>query len=247
MVSVCLASYNGEKFIREQITSILPQLGQNDELIISDDGSTDSTIDIIRSIEDKRIKLIHGGFHNFRLNFENALLHSKGEYIFLSDQDDVWINGKYSRCLEMLQTYDLVVTDSIVTDENLNVIEPSFFDYYHCGKGIVKNIMRSTYFGSCMAFRRSLLERALPIPRTIELAHDIWIGLVAEMTGSVHFLKEPYLLYRRHNGTFSVPTNNLLTRSRRSMAVKIRGRMIVLYHVVKYYIAYRKSYFVKKR
>ena len=90
MISVCMATYNGEKYIQEQIDSILCQLSKDDELVISDDHSTDATCDIIKSYNDRRIKLFlnelaKGVTHNF----ENALLHSKGDIIFLADQDDV--------------------------------------------------------------------------------------------------------------------------------------------------------------
>lgn len=240
MVSVCLASYNGERFILQQINSILSEIRSGDELVISDDGSTDGTIEIIRSINDSRIKLIYGNFHDFRLNFENAMKHARGEYIFLADQDDIWLEGKYRHCLSLLQTYDLVVTDSIMTDENLNTIEPSFFKYYNCGKGIIKNMLRSTYFGSCMAFRSSLLRWTLPLPRTVEIGHDLWTGMVAEITGSVFFSPQPYLLYRRHGNTICTTSQNYHIKSNRNLWMKIRGRLIMAYYVLQFYINYKR-------
>ena len=102
MISVCMASYNGEKYIKEQIDSILKQLSDEDELVISDDGSTDNTLSVIQSIHDKRIKLIHNqGEHGYSRNFENALKNSKGDYIFLSDQDDVWKDNKVETILPL--------------------------------------------------------------------------------------------------------------------------------------------------
>ena len=94
IVSVCMATYNGEKYIREQIDSILPQLSDSDELVISDDGSSDSTIDIIQGYNDRRIRLYHNTRHGVTWNFENALRQSRGDVIFLADQDDVWKPGK---------------------------------------------------------------------------------------------------------------------------------------------------------
>ena len=91
MNSVCIATYNGEKFIEEQIRSILLQLDSHDEIVISDDHSTDKTIQIIKSINDDRIKIIYNknnkGYTN---NFENAISKASGDFIYLSDQDDVW-------------------------------------------------------------------------------------------------------------------------------------------------------------
>lgn len=89
MISVCMATYNGTKYIQEQINSILSQFGENDELVISDDGSKDDTCSIISSYQDSLIKLLFNkGKHGFIGNFENALSQCKGDYIFLSDQDD---------------------------------------------------------------------------------------------------------------------------------------------------------------
>ena len=89
-ISVAMATYNGEKYIKKQIESILINLNKDDELIISDDGSKDKTLDIIKSIKDKRIKIISGPKQGVIKNFENALNNCTGEYIFLSDQDDIW-------------------------------------------------------------------------------------------------------------------------------------------------------------
>ena len=97
-ISVCLASYNGEKFIFDQISSIISQLAEKDELIISDDSSTDTTLSIIKGFNDHRIKLFPGNtFYNPVYNFENALKQSAGEVIVLSDQDDIWLENKLPR------------------------------------------------------------------------------------------------------------------------------------------------------
>ena len=117
MISVCVATYNGEKFIREQIESILCQLSSDDEIIVSDDGSTDGTIVIINCIGDKRIRIIEGPRkHSPTFNFENALKEAKGDYIFLADQDDVWKTNKVEVCMKWLQKYDCVVSDAEVTE-----------------------------------------------------------------------------------------------------------------------------------
>ena len=118
MITVCIATFNGEKYIREQLNSILFQLSLQDEVIVSDDGSTDNTISIIKSFNDKRIKIIDGVHrHSPTLNFENALKEAKGDYIFLADQDDVWKDDKVKICLKWLQHYDCIISDAEVTDE----------------------------------------------------------------------------------------------------------------------------------
>lgn len=235
MNSVCVATYNGERYIEAQLRSILAQIAESDEVIVSDDGSTDGTLEIIGSIGDKRIRVVHSTAHYFRDNFANALRHAKGEIIFLSDQDDVWLDGKYDRCIAELKNVDLVCTNAKETDKDLNVINEDFFSVYHSGTGILKNSLNNTYYGACMAFRRKVLNEALPFPETHEIGHDVWLGLVAEMTGTVRFIDTPYLLYRRHAGTVT-NTNHLLTRSNRPLWRKLWSRIIMLYYVCKFKI-----------
>ena len=239
MNSVCVATYNGEKYIAEQLRSILAQLPPEDEVIVSDDGSTDQTLAVIETLNDPRIRMVHNGTHYFRDNFENALRQAKGDIIFLSDQDDVWLPGKYERCLKELQDTDLVCTNSRLTDANLNVVVEDFFSIYHSGPGVFKNSINNTYYGACMAFHRSLLQYAMPFPQTHEIGHDIWLGLVAEMTGKVRFIDTPYLLYRRHELT-ATSTQSLWNRSRRPLWKKLWSRAVVLYHVCKF-----KRYYAK--
>jgi glycosyltransferase involved in cell wall biosynthesis len=234
MNSVCMASYNGEEFITEQVESILKQLNPEDELIISDDTSTDDTINIIKRFKDKRIKLLtNNSFRNPITNFQNALRHASGDFIFLSDQDDIWLDGKYIQMIELLNTYNLVISDSMIVDEQLNVLHPSFFKYFNSGKGIIKNMIKSSYYGSCMAFDKKVLSAALPFPDTKEIGHDLWIGIVAEMVGNVYFYPVPLLLYRRHSATFT-PLN--VGKSNRTKGQMLMGRIIMIKEVVKFFV-----------
>jgi glycosyltransferase involved in cell wall biosynthesis len=234
MVSVCMATYNGEKYIQAQLNSILSQLEPDDEVVVSDDSSSDRTVEILKSIPDRRVRLFTGNtFRDPIKNFQNCLKLAKGSYIFLSDQDDVWLPGKYDKMMALLQEYDLVISDSVIVDEQLKEIAPSFFDFFGSGKGIIKNMARSAYYGSCMAFNRALLERSLPFPNTQEIGHDLWIGLVGEMTGKVLFYKEPLLLYRRHASAF---THTGLSKSKRNLFQKARGRFIMLKEVSRFLV-----------
>lgn len=241
MNSVCIATYNGEKYIAQQLQSILGQIAEEDEVIISDDCSTDNTLKIIDEFKDKRIHIVHNNTHYFRDNFANALIQAKGDIVFLSDQDDVWLSGKYKRCIDELLQVDLVCTNSCIGDENLNIIHNNFFSVYHSGKGILKNSLNNTYYGACLAFRRSLLDKALPFPPTHEIGHDIWLGLVAEMTGNVKFIDTPYIIYRRHKDTVT-STNSIWTRSSRPLYKKLWNRVVVLFYVIAFYIRNGKQF-----
>lgn len=240
-VSVCLASYNGEEFILEQINSILQQIGELDEIIVSDDGSTDGTISIIRNLNDSRIKIVmNEGEKGYTPNFQNALREAVGDIIFISDQDDVWLPGKYDAVLENLRNYDLIVTNSMVTDEKLNVTNNSFFTIYNSGTGIFKNLICSTYYGCCMAFNRKVLDYSMPFPKNHEVAIDLWLGLVAEVVGKVKFVEKPYLLYRRSSNTVT-QLGSLLSRSDRPFHMKIYKRAITLLAVLKLLVKYQIS------
>ncbi|MEE6678208.1 glycosyltransferase family 2 protein [Limosilactobacillus fermentum] len=205
-VSVALASYNGMQHIGEQITTILNNLSSYDELVISDDGSTDETIEIIKSFQskDKRIKLFYGNGKGVKHNFSTALSNCRGQYIFLCDQDDVWFENKVSVLIEYLDKHDLVVHDCIVTDEDPNdVIYNSYFTYKKSGPGVIKNIIQNTYIGCCMAFSRELLKKILPIPERIAM-HDQWIGILNDVYfKNTLFLNQPLIYYRRSGNNVS--------------------------------------------
>lgn len=205
-VSVAMATYNGSDFIEEQISSILSNLGPEDELIISDDGSTDGTLKILKEFEkkDSRIRLVMGPQKGVIKNFENALHYCTGKYIFLSDQDDVWTFDKRKTIVGYFQKKDVlaVVHDATVVDEKNNVIMDSWFKHRNSSNGFFRNIIKNRYLGCCMAFDRKLLEYALPIPDDIEM-HDWWLGLCAELYGKTMFVPEKLLQYRRHSKNVS--------------------------------------------
>ena len=204
MISVCIATYNGERYIRQQIESIVCQLNVDDEIIVSDDGSTDGTLDIVKGIGDKRIKIIEGpGRKSPILNFECALKASKGDFIFLSDQDDVWKPNKVEICMKWLKTYHCVVSDAEVTDNRLKPLYPSLYTIMQVRQGRIYNtIWKNGYTGCCMAFRRNVLEASLPFPKDIPM-HDIWIGNVAAYKYNVIFIPDRLIHFRRHENTIS--------------------------------------------
>jgi glycosyltransferase involved in cell wall biosynthesis len=206
VISVCLASFNGQKYIKEQIDSILVQLSYDDELIVSDDGSTDNTFSIIANYNDARIKVFHNENKKGVVgNFENALKHAQGDYIFLSDQDDVWLKDKVTVCLDHLNTVDLVNADCKIVDSELNLLEDSFFISNNSKNGILNTLRHNAYMGCCMAFNRKILSKILPFPKDIPL-HDLWIGFVCDLFYKSLLLSVPLILYRRHSLNVSKTT-----------------------------------------
>lgn len=235
MISVCIATYNGERFIREQIDSILRQLSSDDEIIVSDDGSTDNTISIINGIGDKRIKVIEGPRkHSPILNFECALKASKGDCIFLSDQDDVWKHNKVEVLMKLLQEYDCILSDAEVTDSNLNPLYPSLYAIMQVRPGRIYNtIWKNGYTGCCMAFRRNVLEASLPFPKDIPM-HDIWIGNVAAYKYKVKFIPDKLIYFRRHEDTMSCNGKG----SKFSLWQQIKFRWSIIKNIANLYIKF---------
>jgi len=229
MISVCMATYNGEKYIAEQIQSILLQLGEHDELIISDDGSTDRTLEILENFSDKRIKVFNHDRQNVKIpfylrfpatnkfyfitkNFENALKNAKGDYIFLSDQDDIWQPNKIETMLKFLDKDRLVICDAWVVNDEMEK-QYRLSDYITYKKGFWRNIARkSSYWGCLFAFTKNVKNFVLPIPKNI-LTHDFWLGLLSELKFSSIYVSEPLVLYRRHSNVAS----SVDIRKRRSL------------------------------
>jgi len=204
-ISVCMATYNGEKYIRAQVDSILKQLSPQDELIVSDDHSTDKTIEIVNNIQDKRIVIIYNKLEKgYSGNFENAIINATGDIIFLSDQDDVWLDDKVNEMTHRMNDAQMVVCNAQFVDKDLNPMDGTYFGLRGGKQGLIYNLYKSRYLGSCMAFRRELLVKLLPFPSRRDLCpHDLWITLIAEMYFKVKIINKSLMLYRRHDNNVS--------------------------------------------
>ncbi len=234
MISVCMATHNGEKYIREQLDSILPQLSIDDELIISDDGSTDNTLNIIEQYNDPRIKLSKfiqpykytDSFATHRYaskNFENALSKAKGEYIFLCDQDDVWMPNKVSTCVNALRHSILIKHNGNMINEigeSINMESSKT----PMSKQLIYNIINLKLPGSHIAFRRELLNIALPFPKQL-ISHDAWLGCLASYIGECVSLNKPLIRYRIHISNVSVHKHN-------SLPMKISYRIGLFFQII---------------
>lgn len=214
MISVVLAAYKGEKYICAQIGSILGQLGENDELIVSDDFPKGKTKDAVfeRFGDDSRIVYLEGPSKGVIENFEFAISRARGEYIFLCDQDDVWLDGKVQTVVKKLKNgADLVLHNALIVDGKLHKTGETAFEINRTKKGFIRNIIKNSYQGCCMAFRSELKKYILPFPKKIPM-HDQWIGLMAEKHGNVVFIDEPLILYRRHGGNVTGNGSGFITK-----------------------------------
>ena len=207
-ISVAMPTYNGAAYLKDQLDSIISQLTSEDEIIISDDGSTDDTLQILRTYEggEVSVRIIDGPRTGIKKNVENALAHCTGDYIFLADQDDIWFPDKVNCVMECFsdKKVNLVIHDAVVFAEDpQKPFMDSFFAFRKAKAGICKNIWRNSYIGCCMAFRSSLTKKALPIPDAIEM-HDQWIGILNDYYyKKSYFLRKPLLYYRTHGGNNS--------------------------------------------
>jgi glycosyltransferase involved in cell wall biosynthesis len=207
-ISVCIATYNGSKYIRRQLDTILQQLPGDYEVIISDDSSTDNTLDIVKSYNNSHIIILpNQKFRNPIYNFENALKHASGDVIFLSDQDDIWQPTKVEKALAALNNCDIVLSDCSIIDAEGKVIEESFFKINGSGRGFFKNLWKNSYLGCCLAFRKDVLKKATPFPKDIPM-HDWWLGIISETFYRITIINEQLISYRRH-GVNATPTGEV--------------------------------------
>ena len=200
-ISVCMATYNGSRYIHEQISSILIQLKSYDELIVTDDLSKDNTVAIVKAFLDSRITLVQNDRHLGVVGtFERAIRAASGDIIFLSDQDDVWYGDKVDNVLGVFKespNVTLVVSDVEIINDSGDPIDEYRGIRGEFRGGIIDTLIRNRYQGCAMAFRKTLVEIALPFPSGIPM-HDSWIGLVNGIAGDVKFLNKSLVRYRRH-------------------------------------------------
>lgn len=196
-----MATYNGSKYLEPQLRSILDQLGPEDELIVVDDASRDDTIRVINEQSDSRTR-ISANPQNLGVvrTFEKALSMSRGEIVFLADQDDVWYPHKVSsflKCFDAHPEATLILSDARIVDGEGNPIKESWASNKNFTPSVAANLWRNRYVGCAMAFRSEMLQDCLPFPDDIPM-HDMWIGCINQLCGSVILIEEPLMDYRKH-------------------------------------------------
>jgi glycosyltransferase involved in cell wall biosynthesis len=214
-IDILLATYNGGRYLSEQIQSLLDQTYTRWRLIIRDDGSTDDTLSVIHLFKERypeKIKHIEDGEVNLGAcrNFARLLEHADAEYTMFCDQDDVWLPWKIALTLEkmneLVAKYGndvplLVYTDMKVVDENLSVISKSFWKNQafnpKIGKSLGRFLVSNVATGCTVMINKKLRELAVPMPPEA-MMHDWWVGLISVALGKNDYVPEPTMLYRQH-------------------------------------------------
>lgn len=230
MVSVALPVYNGAMYLKPQLDSILAQLKPDDELVVAYQASTDRSLEILEQYQkmDARVKVYQNDKTGVTANFDLALSKCQGDCIFISDQDDVWMEGKRDRCVEALQKSgaELVIHNALHTNDALEPQKETFFEIYPIGPGRWKNIKKPRMSGCCMAMTQEMRERVLPIPEIH--GYDQWIAVLAEWSGAVTYLDDVLLLHRLHGDNVTTGTRKLgvILRCRAKLMVSLVMRLI---------------------
>lgn len=214
-ISVAICTYNGEKHLREQLDSILTQTLKVDEIIVCDDRSTDKTVEILNDYKEKYpfIFQIHQNASTLKSvkNFEKAICLCTGDFIFLSDQDDKWVNEKVEEYIMYFNSNPNITTLSsngyCIDDESMIKEKyalwdiPKFleeenipYDYFK----LISQIL-NVATGASMAFKKEILLDILPFPNVNKFHHDEWISLISSFQGQYKLLDKKYFYYRLHD------------------------------------------------
>lgn len=210
-ISILISTFNGKKYIKEQLDSIFNQTYKNIEIIVRDDGSSDNTIEILKSYNIKPIdtKINLGAMGSFEELLKYALQNSNSDYFMFCDQDDVWDTKKVEKTLAKMEEMEkefgniplLVHTDLEVVDEKLNTINSSFMNFQKINPRISKFhnlLIQNTITGCTVMINRKLAEKSLPMSKDV-IMHDWWIGLVASKFGKIGYIDKATIKYRQHS------------------------------------------------
>ncbi len=211
MVTVLLAVYNGEKYLKQQLDSILNQTVTDIKILIRDDGSSDASPKIIDEYcelhPQKIAKLVGASTGSAKQNFAELLKYADSDYIMFCDQDDIWLPEKIEKTLKVIKNAEknnlpvLVHTDLKVVDGDLNVISNSFFEFQKLTQNNItlpKLLVQNYVTGCTVMINHALAKLCGEIPCEC-IMHDWWLALVANLFGEIVCLNEPTMLYRQHS------------------------------------------------
>ncbi len=222
-VSVALAAFNGERFLKEQLDSIAVGLLPTDELIISVDPSTDNTLQIAEEFSREKlfaIKVVVGPGNGVIKNFEHAISYTTGDIVALCDQDDIWHPDKIAEIRSSFLQDKIIMHshDGDIVDENLNIID-SIYNQYGCDTGLFKNVIKNSYIGCTLSFNGDFLRNSLPLPNIP--MHDWYLALLAGRCGKILRSDKKLIRYRRHQNTAT-------GREKSSALTKVKWRIQII-------------------
>ncbi len=203
LVSIAMATYNGERFLEKQMASILDQTYKNIEVVVCDDVSTDDTVAILKAFakKDKRVRLVENKKNlGYVKNFEKTISLCKGEYIALSDQDDIWMEDKIAILIQEIGEASLIHSDAYLIDEEGNIFSQSYSQYekkYLYPKNIIELIFNPVVTGCSALFTQELGQSILPFCKDIYV-HDLWISMIAYKMQGIKYCDKPLIQYRQH-------------------------------------------------
>lgn len=199
-ISVVVATYNGAQYLSQQIDSIISQTLKPFEIIVVDDCSVDETVNILKKYTSlySFIKIYHNKENiGACQTFSKALSLVNGEYIALSDQDDVWLPNKLEMLLEHIGNNILIHSDAYIVDESLNTITNTFVKGVMNQETFIDYLFANNVNGNTCLFKRNLLDYALPIPAKF-YGHDHYLAIIARYLGDIKYIDIPLIQYRQH-------------------------------------------------
>jgi len=205
-IDILMATYNGEKYLVEQLDSIINQTYRNWNLLIRDDNSTDKTLEIIQNYhkKDKRIKILKDNKGNLGIvrNFEELLKNSESEFIMFSDQDDIWVENKLDMYLKMIEKIKnkgfMIHSDAILFDKNKsNILKETFISKKAINKGLENVFFNYFVQGATILISKEIKNFILPFPKEVYL-HDRYIHLISELFFERIFVNKALIYYRQH-------------------------------------------------
>jgi len=234
LVSIVVATYNGERFLAALLDSLFRQTYQNSEIIVVDDCSTDSTPTILEDYARSHAQI--KWFKNdrnlgYQKNFERGFLLAKGDYIAPCDQDDIWLPTKIEVLVRRREDFGVVYCDSAFIDKAGTPLNQKMSEWKVLTDfdDPINFAVGGSVPGHAMLIKRSVVMEAMPFPDTI--SHDYWLGFVATFGGPMKFVDEPLVLYRRHDtNIFGALEKKDKKRSKRARRVELARERIQLLH-----------------
>jgi glycosyltransferase involved in cell wall biosynthesis len=240
LVSIAIATYNGEKFLTEQLDSIYNQTYKNIEVVVCDDCSADNTVEILEEYKQRYgLKyFVNEKNLGYIKNFEKVISLCSGEYIAFSDQDDIWLSEKIEILFNEISNYSLIHTNAELIDEKGNSLNNTLYSRLFKELGLKPAILlndfdkKESVQGCTCMFSKEVLKKAVPFKLTTKFAHDYWIALVSSKMNGIKYVDKCLVKYRLHENN-AVGINKCSKRIKRLKFYE--KHFPFLYSIAKYF------------